>query len=341
MNRFDNSTLTETGNKPLPIFFLQLGNKVSLFFDKVLEQAALTNGAANIYVLTDCNFVQYSKYNCIDISRYAYGTTEFDGLYEHHSKNSFFFEKTCFDRWFMINAMVKALNIDWFFYADSDVLIVENLNPIFENLKAGGYTGSTMRFELAPGRSITSAHSSFWSSSLLNDFCNFICNRYRDKEAFAALLEDTLSGKFLDNTNMSDMIMLDVFGTEIQPAVLNLFSLEDNNINFDFNVNVAYNGHKHTFAMHPVYKVKQLLKKADAVYGVIKDSKVDAQLCRFYTLHFQGYITKTLIPIYATPQNLKEAITNRILGEYNFTVRKMRVFKNQVKQKAQNIARKV
>jgi hypothetical protein len=327
----------KTGGAALPIFFLQLGSKTSLFFDKVLKQATLTNGTENVFVLTDVNFDQYKGYNCIDISQYAYGSKEFDGLYQHHSANPYFFEKTCFDRWFMISAMVKALNISHFFYADCDVLIMEDLKPIQERIITEGYEGSTMYFESEDGYSVTSAHTSFWSSSLLDNFCSFICKKYSDKAAFGRLLKDTLAGKYLNNTNVSDMILLDAFRTETHPRVINLFTLEDNNICFDFNANVAYNGHTHTFVLNPVHHVKKLTRRGRSIYGRVKGSSADILYCKFYTIHFQGYVTKTLIPVYATALTKKEAIKNRILGEYNFAVRKMKLLKNDLKRKALNL----
>jgi hypothetical protein len=322
--------LPDTSNSRLPIFFLQLGERTSLFFDKVLKQAALSNGKENVFVLTDVNFDLYKDYNCIDISQYAYGSEPFDHLYKHHSTNSYFFEKTCFDRWFMISALVKALNIPYFVYADCDVLIHEDLKPIHSRIVNNGYIGSTMYFENSNGRSITSAHTSFWSSGLLNDFCRFICCKYADEQQFTTLLKDALEGKFYDNTNVSDMILLDVFRTETKPPLLNLFTLEDEGICFDFNVNVAYNGHINTFKMHPVFNIKKLKQNKRGIYA---QADVNGALVfkKFYTLHFQGYTTKTLIPLYVTSKTIAEYLNNHVKGDINFAIRKLRLFKNKIK----------
>ena len=322
-------------NAALPVFFLQLGSKTSLFLDKVLKQAALTNGIENVYILTDTNFHLYEGYNCIDISAYAYGSKDFDGLYKHHSTNNYFFEKTCFDRWFMINALIKSKNISHFLYADCDVLLMEDMKPVHARIIDGGYTGSTMYFENGEGHSVTSAHTSFWSSALLDDFCRFICTKYADDIQFDAILKDTLAGKFYNNTNVSDMILLDVFRTETQPKLLNLFTLEENNICFDFNVNAAFNGHKHTFVFNPEYHIKKLIRRKDGIFGRVDGSSTE---CKFYTLHFQGYVTKTLIPLYVTAQTINEGIKNRILAEYNFTTRKMKLLKNHLKRRVKTIA---
>src|ERR1700748_1358578 len=125
------SKVTGLNNAALPVFFFQSGNKTGFFFDKILKQACLTNGAENVYVLTDSNFHLYPDYNCIDIREYSYGTREFDGLYQHHSSNKYLFEKACFDRWFIINAIVKKHGVAYFFHADSDLLITEDLKPFY------------------------------------------------------------------------------------------------------------------------------------------------------------------------------------------------------------------
>ena len=329
--------LPDTG---LPIFFLQLGSRISLFLDKVLKQAALTNGIENVFVLTDTNFHLYTGYNCIDISQFAYGSKDFDGLYKHHSTNPYFFEKSCFDRWFMINAMAKALNISHFCYADCDVLIMEDLKPIHQRILREGYEGSTMYFEGEDGRSVTSAHTSFWSSKLLDDFCQFVILKYADQQAFDIILKDTLAGKFLNNTNLSDMILLDVFRTERKPNVLNLLTLEDNNICFDFNAGVSFNGRKHSFVINPVHHIKKLVRRGGGLFGKVKGANADILYCRFYTVHFQGYVTKTLIPLYVTTLSKKEAIQNRIIGEYNFALRKLKLLKNELKRRAKTLVTK-
>jgi len=319
----------------LPIFFFQEGAHISLFFDKILKQAQLTNGKENIYVLTDSNFHLYKEYNCIDISKYKYGTQDFDKVYQHHSSNKYHFEKACFDRWFIINAIVKELNIAHFFHADCDVLILEDLKPIYSDFLKNNYNGTMMFFENGLGNSITSGHSSFWSNTLIDSFCNFVCNKYGNKEEFSTLLNDALEGKFYDNKNMSDMILLDVFRTETNPGILNLLSLEPQNICFDFNLNASYNGCKYNYVMSPVSKTKKLTRRKDGIYGqTVEDSSL---YLKFYTLHFQGYVTKTLIPLYVTFKGQGGYIPNKLSSEWNFGVRKMKLLKNQLRDKFKRI----
>jgi len=315
----------------LPIFFVQRGEP-GLFIKKVLKQAELSNGKENVYLLTDANFDYYKEFNCIDISKYIPATAEFGKLYKHHSANTPFFEKVCFDRWFIINALIKDLNINYFFHADNDVLLLAGLNPVYEYLLEGNYNGSTMYFE-HNGDSVTSGHSSFWSSKLLDAFCTFVCKKYVSEAEFSKLLKDTLAGKFLDNKNVSDMILLDLFRTETKPNVLNLFSLEERNIVLDFNINVAYNGYKHSFIRHSFFKIKKMKRYKDGLYGQVTGSETNAVYVKFYSLHFQGYLTKSLIPIYLTSKSSIEQAANYLSGVFVYFVRKMRLFKNHIKGK--------
>ena len=122
----------------LPIFFIQRGDKPARFLKEILKQAELTNGKENVYLLADTHFEFSAEFNCIDIAAYLPATQKFDGLYRHHSSNPFFFEKSCFDRWFIINAFVKELGIDHFFHADCDVLLAANIAPVYHRLLKDG-----------------------------------------------------------------------------------------------------------------------------------------------------------------------------------------------------------
>jgi hypothetical protein len=320
--------LVNLNDTKLPIFFLQLGSNTSLFFDIVLKQAALTNGTENVFILTDTNFQLYRDYNCIDISGYAQTERPFDKLYKHHSTNTYFFEKTCFDRWFIINDVVKDLNINYFVYADCDVLILQDLKPVYDSLIKNKYDGTMMFFE-RDDNSITSAHTSFWNNKLLNDFCDFINAKYSDETAFNVLLKDTLAGKFLDNTNVSDMILLNVFRIETKPNTLKLLSLEDKGICFDFNINVSYNGRRHSFVLTSGTKIKKMIRKGDGLYGHVQNTEKKAEYLKFYTLHFQGYLTKSLIPVYATPANILNSLYNHITGKTEYFKRRAKLLKNR------------
>jgi|GEM_PF-1713940 len=323
----------------LPVFFLQMGSNTSLFFDKILQQAALSNGRDNVYVLTDTNFHLYQDYTCIDITPYTKVERPFDKLYQHHSTNKYFFEKTCFDRWFIMNELALDLGIPNFVHADCDVLILQDLKPIFRNHIKDKYEGTMMFFEREEG-SVTSAHTSFWSNKLLTDFCNFINAKYTDKEAFDVLLKDTLAGKFLDNRNVSDMILLDVFRTENKPSALNLLSLEDKGINIDFNLSAPFNGCKNHYVLTPGTGIKKMIRMADGLYAQVAGNTGQPVYARFYTMHFQGYVTKTLIPLHVTTKSTFEHLTNYVLGKAYYFNRRLRLFRNKVKSIVKNFAGK-
>lgn len=328
-NLNQSNQLISIKNATLPILFLQLGSKTSLFFDEVLQQAVLSNGKENVFILTDTNFELYRQYNCIDISDYTHTNRIFDKLYHHHSTNSYFFEKTCFDRWFIINDFITDHSIDHFFYADCDVLILNDLKPVYENFIMGKYDGSTMFFQYGEN-SVTSAHTSFWNAKLLTDFCKFINTTYANSQAFDAILKDTQEGKFLDNRNVSDMILLDVFRTQTKPNTLNLLLLEGEGICFDFNVNVSFNGNKHSYVISNITHIKKLTRYKNSIYGCVEQTGSKKTYVNFCTLHFQGYLTKTLIPCYITPQN-NSYVSNNLKGINQYATRRIKMLKNSIK----------
>jgi len=317
-------------NQHIPIFFVQVGDHINLFLDKILRQAQQSNGKENVYLLANKNLHLYQDFNCIDISKYLHGR-EFDSLYQHHSTNKYSFEKACFDRWFIINDVIKDLNIDYFFHADCDVLIPEDLNPIYKYLLQHNYQGSAMYFEYE-GKSVTSGHSSFWSKTLLSDFCNFVCAKYADEEAFNELLKITKSGFFLNNKNVSDMIFLDIFRRATLLKTFNLFSFEDEGIGFDFNLNVSPNGWRKVFKVNKFYGIKVIKRENRSLYA--EEAASDTYV-KFYTLHFQGYVTKALIPKYITYGSQFDKLQNTLLAYATFTVRKMRLKKNWLRDKLQ------
>jgi len=317
----------------LPIFFIQRGDKPARFLKEILKQAELTNGKENVYLLADTQFEFSAQFNCIDIAKYLPATQRFDALYQHHSTNPVFFEKSCFDRWFIINALAKDLGIDYFFHADCDVLLAADIAPVYKKLLTGGYQGSVMFFE-RDGDSVTSGHSSFWSAGLLDAFCDFVCRKYADKAAFDIIKTQTLAGKFLGNRNVSDMILLDVFRTEIKPIVLNLLTLEDEGATFDFNANVSYNGHHYHYVINRAFGIKQIKRKNG---NLMVNVAGDGRSIKFYTFHFQGFLTKALIPLYVNAATPGKLFANYVAGILTLYGCKTLLLKNKVRDRVKGV----
>jgi hypothetical protein len=154
------------------------------------------------------------------------------------------------------------------------------------------------------------------------------------------LLKDTLAGEFLDNRNVSDMILLDVFRTETKPSALNLLSLEDKGINIDFNLSAPFNGCKNYYTLTPGTGIKKMTRKADGLYAQVAGNTGQPVYAKFYTMHFQGYVTKTLIPLHVTTKSTFEHLTNYVLGKAYYFNRRLRLFRNKVKSIVKNFAGK-
>ncbi|RYZ95875.1 MAG: hypothetical protein EOP47_24945, partial [Sphingobacteriaceae bacterium] len=282
----------------IPVFFLQFG-KSPKFINKILQQAQYTNGKENVYFLTDTDTHLYKEFNCIDISKYAGACEEFGKVYQHYSVNLHFYEKACIDRWFIINALVKEFKIPWFFYADCDLLILEDLTPVHHKLTEQNYAGGMMFYSNIEN-DITSAHSSFWSAELLNEFCLFTYNIYADATKFEALLADSQTTTPQGGIHISDMTLIEVFRKQTSLAILSLLSLQSQDICFDMNINMPDNGLGYNFIMNGFLKIKKLRKRKDGVFGIVAGKGE----MKFYTLHFQGYFSKFLIPLYMSASSL-------------------------------------
>jgi hypothetical protein len=133
----------------------------------------------------------------------------------------------------------------------------------------------------------------------------------------------------LGNTNVSDMIFLDIFRRNTNLKTFNIFSLEDEGKCFDFNANVPSNGWRKTFKMNRLYGIKAIEKKNESLY--VEDAS--GEKVKFYTLHFQGYITKALITNYLTYVTGFEKLQNTLLAYYTFVVRTMQLKKNWLRDK--------
>ena len=140
----------------------------------------------------------------------------------------------------------------------------------------------------------------------------------------------------MDNTNVSDMILLNAFRIETKPNTLKLLSLEDKGICFDFNINVSYNGCRHSFVLTSGTKIKKMIRKEDGLYGYVQNTEKKAEYLKFYTLHFQGYLTKSLIPVYATPANILNGMYNLITGKTEYFKRRAKLLKNRFRDFIKN-----
>jgi hypothetical protein len=292
----------------LPIFFLQLGSNRRSFIKNVVKQAELTNGKENVFFLTDTDFHLYKEFNCIDVAEYMEQSNAFDLVYKHHSTNSYLFEKSCFNRWYIINQLVTAHKIEHFFYADCDVLIYTSMLTQNEMLLQNGYEGAMIFIE-HNGKTIASPHSSFWSRALLNEFCRFTYNTYALQTEYSKLIEGINNKEFFDNENISDMVLVDLFRLQSKRTTFNLLTLENEGICFDWNINLGYNGYKNTYELHPVRLIKKAYRRAGGVFGKINTDSAPAYV-QFNTLHFQG-LSKPFIPLYVTSGSVFQYLSNR------------------------------
>ncbi len=133
------------------------------------------------------------------------------------------------------------------------------------------------------------------------------------------------------------MILLDVFRTEAKPNTLNLLSLETEGISFDFNANVPFNGCRYYFECTPGTRIKKMTRRKDGLYGKVQGEPLYS---RFYTMHFQGYLTKTLIPLHTNAQSAAEGLSDYLSAKSHNLVRRAKLYKNKVRDRVKNLIKK-
>src|SRR6185437_12698696 len=101
-----------------------------------------------------------------------------------------------------------------------------------------------------------------------------------------------------------------------------------------------YNGAKYSFLRYPFFKIKKMNRRSDGWYGQVQGDAANEVRIKFYTLHFQGYLTKSLIPFYLSTHNALEYFLNYVSGITTFVWRKTLLFKTHIKDEARKYLHK-
>lgn len=214
---------------------------------------------------------------------------KFCQYYKHMSTNSEEFELLCFRRYFLMLAVARSKNIDHFWMIDSDILLMESLEPMTRFLLEGGYKASLTFQETQREFSWSaSAHISFWTVEALANFVEFLCVLYTtDKihilnEKYRYHVSHNLAGGICDMTALYlwEKERGDTFNNAT--AHLHGMALYDHNINCDFNYS------DDQFQMVPFLGVKRV--KYDGAHCVAV--RQNGSTCRIASLHFQGSAKK-------------------------------------------------
>lgn len=132
-----------------PIIFIHYND--SKYMKYTLQSAVVNNPDKNVYLIGDSTNKHYEKFGVIHhfFSDYLFGKDleEFESVFQFivgvQFNNSTYGEQWTrfnFRKWFVLSNFLKKNNINTFWTFDSDVLIIERLNPFENQFKNYDYT---------------------------------------------------------------------------------------------------------------------------------------------------------------------------------------------------------
>jgi len=288
----------------IPIIFVHKGNPFFLF--TALYEAKISNPDSEIYLIGDetnkhYDFVKYIDYKTLIDDDY----NEFIQRYEHMSPNSYDIELFCYLRWFLINNVIKQENISRCFYADSDVMIFQDIEKSLKHYQ--NYSLSI--------NGISGHNTYICNQKTLQDFCSFMLNSY-NKENIHKLKE--LYATYPRENAICDMTMLSLFKENNEMG--ELYKIINNKI-FDHNINCSDG-----FEMKN--GIKNLKKIENKVVCKLLETNEDIE---FITGHFQGGNSKIYMEKYSSLSRFKYILLQLRYNKFKFIKNLRKQFKNNIK----------
>lgn len=246
------------------IIFVNRNN--SMFLLTALLEAKKSNPNSVIYLIGDesnkhYDFVSHIDYRDLIDRDYE----EFAENYRHLSTTGYEYELFCFLRWFLIKNLIKRYKIKNCFYADSDVLISQELGALLEPYS---------HYDLIINEG--SAHNCYIKNyDAISNFCEFVSSKY--SKAHVHELEDLYS-KHSGPGGICDMTLWGQYEEASEKATRfsKLFHLKF----FDHNLSESQG-----FEMNPKVNFKNIKKKNGKIVCKLLATGDDIE---FVTVHFQG-----------------------------------------------------
>jgi hypothetical protein len=228
------------------------------------------------------------EHHLLDDFSTSEGLTRFWRVFKHMSTTHYEFDKICFERWFHILEFLESKDIRSFFHMDSDILLYSNLSTALEkvigNYKAA-YNTSLQQYE--EYRWSSSAHTSFWKTEFLREFCSFVNDSYENginelEKKWDWHKEQSVNG------GVMDMSLLYLFYLKNNNSIYNLSPVSKDNICFDNNISNSSNYKKDEYQtiqspLNTIMKDVKFQNEKIYCYNLLNKSDV-----RFANLHFQG-----------------------------------------------------
>lgn len=284
----------------LNIIITHKGNPYYLKF--VLSQLKETNENANIILMGDETNNKYPFIHHVLLSDYYNEANDFANYYQHRNSTSIEYELFCYQRWFCIYEYMKKHGLKDVFALDSDVLVYDNLEMLYQYLREYDFALSAKSLNMQnaqPGYWIAGPPLGYFKLEVLEDLCNFFKQSYLDPQYLNLMdIKMQYHQKRKEPFGICDMTQIYFFAVKNQDKFFNLsniFTLDNEKISIDESILDTSNFVKDN-------NCKKFLINNKKVYAFEKESK---QKIRFPLIHFQGYC----------PINAKEWIPKYYIGK--------------------------
>jgi hypothetical protein len=266
------------------IVFIHSGH--AWYLPYALHQAKWASPQSEVVLLGRDHGVEGTRTISLDALPLSSLAKDFRRAYVHMSTNSEAYEFFCFQRWFCLLEFMRLNGTEVAFYFDSDILLYSSTEEIAMSHGADGIAGAYLidQQEMGPMQVSASAHASYWTRGLLEDFCHFVVACYEGNE-HTEILKRKWQWHLATNApgGVCDMTALYLFWTANTARVANL-AISRAGATCDLNINYGSNYAKDE------YKVAGGRKKVTFIGNAPTLERTDGQpsLVRAHALHFQG-----------------------------------------------------
>ncbi len=262
-----------------PLIFFHSGFDPYLAF--TVWQARRTNPGAPVWLIgDDTNDLSALGVRHFHYARHAGRRDEFVRLYRNISTHGPGFERLCIERWFYLEAILEQTGVNQFFYLDSDVLVLRELQPFVAQWSGHEIAG-------APPWSF----AWYARSGIIREFCDFVLTCYSDEAKLAEWERRFRSGDDFSPPehihNVCDMALWRMFFRErnLEPVDL---AAPHNGMAFDPGLTEPWG-----FRMRGQFK--ELTRRSGTCFGFHEASAAPVELI---VLHLNGKYPKRLPPLF-------------------------------------------
>jgi hypothetical protein len=191
------------------------------------------------------------------------------------------FDLQCFERYFILQSAMTEHGLNSIFHMDSDVLMFDDVRAFErQHLSPSGISAGIHMPASQPGlRMSYGGHTSYWTRSALDSFCEYLVNVYDAMPTQAGEKWDWHRTTGVPG-GVCDMTMLYLWA---QGRKLANFAEPIGEAVFDYNINSAENAYPDEYQTY--FGKKKIFFRDGRPYGRLRK---DGKAIRFRSLHFQG-----------------------------------------------------